>query len=54
MEIAKEVSRFIEARMAEHRIPGVSVGVLHEGEVMVQGYGVTSVDNPLPCACMKK
>lgn len=33
---------------AELEVPGVSVGVIHEGEEQVAFAGVTSVDNPLP------
>lgn len=36
------------ARMAALRIPGVAIAVLHQGQVEAAGFGVTSVDNPLP------
>jgi CubicO group peptidase (beta-lactamase class C family) len=29
-------------------VPGVAVGILHEGETVTAGFGVTSVENPLP------
>jgi CubicO group peptidase (beta-lactamase class C family) len=40
---------FEEVRTAqeEHRVPGVAVGVLRDGEERHEGFGVTSVDNPL-------
>ena len=31
----------------EHRVPGVAVGLLQDGEERHEGFGVTSVDNPL-------
>jgi CubicO group peptidase (beta-lactamase class C family) len=34
--------------MERLRVPGVAVGVLHRGEEQVAGFGVTSVENPLP------
>ena len=34
--------------MKEKDVPGVAVGVLHEGEVTVASFGVTNVDHPLP------
>ncbi len=34
--------------MAQTGVPGVAVGVLHRGESVAFGYGVTSVENPLP------
>src|SRR5262245_40101048 len=37
----------VRARAEELRVPGVAVGVLHEGEERHEGFGVTSVDNPL-------
>lgn len=38
----------ITAAMERLRVPGVAVGVLFEGNEYVAGYGITSVDNPLP------
>jgi CubicO group peptidase (beta-lactamase class C family) len=37
----------IEA-MQRLRVPGVAVGVLHNGQEHVAGFGVTSVEHPLP------
>lgn len=36
----------IEAAMAEHKIPGVAVGVYWRGHEHVRGFGVTNVDYP--------
>ncbi len=34
--------------MKKYEIPGVAVGILHEGEMQTAGFGVTNVDHPLP------
>src|SRR5512136_1989104 len=34
--------------MQRLHVPGVAVGVLHNGREQVAGFGVTSVENPLP------
>ncbi len=44
----RELGELIEAEMARLHVPGVAVGVLHEGRAFYGGYGVTSVENPLP------
>ena len=44
----EQLCAFAEARMKEKGVPGVAVGVLHEGTTYTAGFGVTSVDNPLP------
>ncbi|MGN6361618.1 MAG: serine hydrolase domain-containing protein [Thermomicrobiales bacterium] len=38
----------ITAAMAHYHVPGVAVGILHEGREHYAGFGVTSVENPLP------
>jgi CubicO group peptidase (beta-lactamase class C family) len=38
----------IEAAMARYHVPGVAVGVIHDGREYVRGYGITNVDYPLP------
>lgn len=38
----------LESRMIELRIPGVAIGILHDGATHYAGFGVTSLDNPLP------
>ena len=39
---------FVESEMERTGVPGVAVGILHDGEIASGGYGVTSVDHPLP------
>src|SRR5262245_3298695 len=36
------------AGMDRFRVPGVAVGVLHDGQESIEGFGVTSVEDPLP------
>ena len=38
---------FVEAERQRLHIPGVALGLLHEGEPYTAGFGITSVDNPL-------
>lgn len=38
----------IEAAMETYQVPGVAVGLIHEGREHVAGWGVTNVDHPLP------
>jgi CubicO group peptidase (beta-lactamase class C family) len=42
-----ELRDFIEERMAHYHVPGVAVGVYHDGTQQVGGLGVTNVDHPL-------
>lgn len=42
------LSHHIEALRAKHNVPGVSVGIYKGGEIFSEGFGVTSVENPLP------
>jgi CubicO group peptidase (beta-lactamase class C family) len=38
----------IEGAMARYAIPGVAVGLLHQGRQYLRGFGVTNVDHPTP------
>ena len=42
------LGEFVTQTMEEKGVPGVAVGILHQGEMASAGFGVTSVDNPLP------
>ncbi len=44
----QQLSEFVVAQMREHQVPGVAVGLWHDGRERLAGYGVTSVENPLP------
>ncbi len=43
-----DLDRRITEEMERLRIPGVAVGVHVDGQEYLAGYGVTSIDNPLP------
>jgi CubicO group peptidase (beta-lactamase class C family) len=42
-----EFRTFVEAEVTRRGVPGVAVGVLHDGVEDTAAFGVTSVDNPL-------
>lgn len=42
------LSEFVRQIMKEKMVPGVAVGIWHEEEMAVAGFGVTNVDHPLP------
>jgi CubicO group peptidase (beta-lactamase class C family) len=37
-----------EAKMREHGVPGLALGIIDNGTVTVRGLGVTNLDDPLP------
>jgi CubicO group peptidase (beta-lactamase class C family) len=37
---------FVDRQMAEKAVPGVAMGVLHNGKFHTAGFGITNVDNP--------
>jgi CubicO group peptidase (beta-lactamase class C family) len=44
----QELSAVVTRRMAELQVPGVAVGVIADGKEYTAGFGVTSLDHPLP------
>ena len=44
----KELCETLLGEMKRLKIPGVAVGVFHDGDEHTAGLGVTSVENPLP------
>src|SRR5205814_3965115 len=49
MTVAQEQLReWVTANAAELEVPGLAVGVYHNGEEQYAFHGVTSVENPLP------
>jgi CubicO group peptidase (beta-lactamase class C family) len=44
----ERISAATREAMERLRVPGVALGVLHRGQERVAGFGVTSVENPLP------
>ncbi|HEX5415860.1 MAG TPA: serine hydrolase domain-containing protein, partial [Chloroflexota bacterium] len=48
MPLHPAVRETVLAAMDRLRVPGVAVGLLVDGEEVTEGFGVTSVENPLP------
>ncbi len=44
----RRLCRFFEEEMTRHHVPGASLGILSAGETLSAGFGITSIDNPLP------
>ena len=42
------IAALAQAKMQEHGVPGVAVGIIADGHATTRGLGVTSVDDPLP------
>ena len=45
-QLRKSLTSFVTKAMDKFTVPGVSVGILHEGEELSAGFGVTNVDYP--------
>ena len=43
-----ELDEKVRAGMRKYGIPGVAVGMIHQGATYIKGYGVTNVDYPVP------
>jgi CubicO group peptidase (beta-lactamase class C family) len=44
----KTLSGKIQKEMKRLKVPGVSIGVYYKGKEWTDGFGVTSVEHPLP------
>ena len=44
----RQLSDFVVSEMRRLQVPGVAVGLLHDGHEHLAGFGVTSIENPLP------
>jgi CubicO group peptidase (beta-lactamase class C family) len=42
------VAAFAEAKLKEHGIPGVALGIIENGDASIRGLGVTNLEDPLP------
>lgn len=47
-EAFAQLSDFVVAEMRRLKVPGVAVGLYHKGHEHLAGFGITSVENPLP------
>lgn len=46
--VVADVGSWLPGLMEEKHVPGVAIGVLGQGEEVTAGFGLTSVENPLP------
>lgn len=44
----ENLCQFVETHLEKWRVPGLALGVYHQDEMMTAGFGVTSVNHPLP------
>jgi len=44
----KKISQHIQKEMKRLHIPGVAIGIYHKGREWTSGFGVTSIEHPLP------
>jgi CubicO group peptidase (beta-lactamase class C family) len=42
------IRRYIRKEMKRLRVPGVSIGIYHNGQEFTAGFGITSLEHPLP------
>jgi CubicO group peptidase (beta-lactamase class C family) len=42
------IAALVEAKMKEHGVPGVALGIVADGQETIRGLGVTNVEDPLP------
>jgi CubicO group peptidase (beta-lactamase class C family) len=46
--VRPELEKLVREGMSRHHVPGVAIGVLHEGDEDIAAYGVTNLEHPLP------
>jgi CubicO group peptidase (beta-lactamase class C family) len=44
----RRLGEVLDESMRKHHVPGVALGIISDGQEFTRGFGVTSVDNPLP------
>src|SRR5215211_5758573 len=44
----KKIAKKIVSEMKRLQVPGVAIGIWHEGKEYAEGFGITSVEHPLP------
>ena len=42
------IANLAQAKMKEFGVPGVALGILHNGNVSIRGLGITNVEDSLP------
>jgi CubicO group peptidase (beta-lactamase class C family) len=46
--VRPELEKLVREGMARYHVPGVAIGILHEGDEDIAAYGVTNLEHPLP------
>jgi CubicO group peptidase (beta-lactamase class C family) len=44
----ESLGEFVQQLMKQHQVPGVALGILHQGQISTTGFGLTNVEHPLP------
>jgi CubicO group peptidase (beta-lactamase class C family) len=44
----EQLSLYVQDHMKANKVPGVSLGIITSGALVSEGFGITSVENPLP------
>lgn len=44
----EDIAALVTAKMAEHHVPAVGLGILKDGQLTLRGFGVTSIEDPQP------
>jgi len=44
----EQLSLYVQDLMKANKVPGVSLGIIKSGALVSEGFGITSVENPLP------
>ena len=44
----ESLAEFVQQLMKQHQVPGVALGILHQGQISTAGFGLTNVEHPLP------
>jgi len=46
--VRPELEKLVRDGMARYHVPGVAIGILHDGDEDIAAYGVTNLEHPLP------
>src|SRR3989442_13122138 len=46
--VRPELEALVREGMSRHHVPGVAIGILHDGDEDIAAYGVTNLEHPLP------
>ena len=48
LRVRPELEDLVREGMARYHVPGVAIGILHDGDEDIAAYGVTNIEHPLP------